>query len=90
MITAGIDKGLEYAEVKRLDDIEKSNGNDAFAQLIYEEGPNLSARFLVLLWVITTLLPRILEWFDKKKKEKEKQSNPLSVVEKEVKGERVK
>jgi hypothetical protein len=90
LIVNAVDKTTEFAKVKRLDEIEKSNGADAFAQLLYEEGANLSARVLVLLWLITTALPRLVEWLDKKAKEKEKSRNPLAVIEKVVEGERTK
>jgi len=87
MIVSALSKGCEVAGTKALDESERENGENAFAQLIYEEGANLSARLLVTLFLITTLFPRFIEWADKKRKDKEAM---LTKVEKEVKGERVK
>lgn len=77
MIVKAVDKGAEFAKVKTLDSDEKSDGEVAFASLLYEEGAQLSARLLVLLWCITVLSSRVVEFFDNRRKAKEsKETKP--------------
>jgi len=71
MIVSAVDGTVTYLKTKPLEKIEREDGETAFASLLYEEGAQLSARLLVLLWVITVLSSRAMEFFENRKKERE-------------------
>lgn len=71
MIVSAADGVVTYAKTKPLSEREKKEGEHAFASLLYEEGLTLSARILVLLWVITVLSSRVLEFFENRKREQD-------------------
>lgn len=82
MIVGAVDGTVTYLKTKPLEKYEKEEGETAFASLLYEEGAMLSARLLVLLWVITVLSARIGEYFENRKREAEerKRQAPPTLV----------
>lgn len=71
MIVGAVDGTVTYLKTKPLEKYEKEEGETAIASLLYEEGAMLSARLLVLLWVITVLSSRVMEYFENRKREEQ-------------------
>jgi hypothetical protein len=84
MIISAFDKGARFAETAPLDAEEKEDGTFAFSALLYEEGAELSARLLVALWLISVISLRVMEFFEKKQREKELKANPLKALQASV------
>lgn len=82
MIVGAVDGTVTYLKTKSLEKYEKEEGETAFASLLYEEGAMLSARLLVLLWIITVLSARIGEYFEARKRDAEerKRSAPPTLA----------
>lgn len=72
----------------RIDDDEKEMGVQAWAALFYQLGGRLDARVLVVLWIVSLMLPRMMYIIAKARKKKHEQEVQENLKhEKEVRGE---
>ena len=69
MIISSISAVMKAAEVKPLDAVEAKEGKMAFSALLYEYGAQLSAAALLVMWMMAVMTPRVIEWFEKRKKQ---------------------
>ncbi len=65
-----VSKMAEVAGTSPLDKTEHQSGEIAFGALIYQYGGKLDARVLGLLWFLAVSVPRVIEYLEKKDKEK--------------------
>lgn len=85
MIVSAVNSIAVAAETKPLNSVERAEGKMAFSALLYEYGANLSAGVLVLMWVISVIVPRVLEWLDKRKAERQAKNLPEAVRAEQMK-----
>lgn len=73
----------KVTQTDELDREERESGNTAFAAMFYQMGGQLDARFLILLWLVSVVLPRTIVYLERIASEAEarKKSNPLHAVE---------
>lgn len=71
-LMVGVSDCLEIAGTKPLTGQEIAGGTRAFSALCaqYMPGKFTDARFLVAMWVLGTILPRLLMWLQEQKKKK--------------------
>lgn len=79
MIISAVNSIAVAADTKALTTVERAEGKLAFSALLYEYGANLSAGVLVVMWIISVIVPRVLEWLDKRKAERKQQNLPDAV-----------
>lgn len=80
MVVAAIDGTVTYLKTRPLAVAEKEQGETAIATVLYEEGLALSGRLLLLLWIITVLASRAVEFFENRKREAEARRNALPTL----------
>lgn len=81
MVVQAVDGTVSYLKTRPLAKEEKEQGETAIATVLYEEGLALSGRLLLLLWIITVLASRAVEFFENRKREAEaKRMTPLSLA----------
>lgn len=80
MVVAAVDGTVTYLKTRSLAKEEKEQGETAIATVLYEEGLALSGRLLLLLWIITVLASRAVEFFENRRREAEARRNAPPVL----------
>ena len=67
-LVGGVSRVYERKLPPKLDADEIEGGTQAFSALLYQYGGALDARVLVVLWIVGTLLPRLLQYLEDREK----------------------
>lgn len=76
MLVSALSHVAQAAELEPFNKIEQEQGTTAIAAVIYENEAKLTGTLLVLMWLVSVAMPRIIEYVKRRREEQKKAALP--------------